>query len=210
MKNEFALLDPFLDQVSSFFNHAVILDHSSTDTSIDRVRARQNSSIEIFKLKASGYPQKEVASYFGHYIFERVQPDFIFFLDCDEFLPFNDKAELTDYLADKTEYDCLRYYWRNVSPYTFEGSDIFSGRRFKCARTTSSISKMVVNDALHKRDPGWIIQQGYHDVISSQAETLRIFDVLDWGLFIYRYKAIRSFYSSWHLDPSFLKPRRIY
>jgi hypothetical protein len=183
MKNESAILNPFLDQISTFFDHAIILDHCSMDASVDLVRTRKDCNIEIFKLKASGYPQSEVASYFGHYAFERVRPDFIFFLDCDEFLPFNDRDELIGFLADKTEYDCVRFHWRNISPYVFDGSDIFSGGKFKVSKTMSSIPKIIVSHTLHKRDPGWLIEQGYHGAIGTSGEPLRIFDVIDRGLF---------------------------
>ena len=183
MKDESPILNPFLDQISTFFDHAIILDHCSRDASVDLVNTRKNCNIEIFKLKASGYPQKEVASYFGHYTFEQVRPDFIFFLDCDEFLPFNDRNELIGFLADKTQYDCVRFYWRNISPYAFDGSDIFSSRQFKSAKTISSIPKIIVSHTLHKRDPGWLIHQGYHGAIGSSAEPLSIFDVVDRALF---------------------------
>jgi hypothetical protein len=101
MKNESPILDPFLDQISAFFDSAIILDHGSTDDSRAKVSARFDSKIELFQLKASGYPQAEVASLFAHRIFDRDSPDFLFFLDCDEFLPFQDRRELETFLDDK-------------------------------------------------------------------------------------------------------------
>ena len=113
MKNETALLSPFLDQLAAFFDYSVILDHSSLDNAIDMIGARNDPSIEVFSLKSAGYPQSQAASFFARKIMKEADPDFLFF-DCDEFLPFDSREDLVDFLSDKTEYHYLTYYWKNT------------------------------------------------------------------------------------------------
>jgi hypothetical protein len=181
MRNESAILEPFLDQVGTFFDHTVILDHGSTDGSADIVRKRNKGNLELARLQASGYPQSEVATFFARRIYQRHAPDFTFFLDCDEFLPFSSRSDLEAFLADKKGFDVLRLHWLNLAPTSFEGTDIF--RQLVRAPAVSPIPKIIVSAALFHRGGDWSIHQGYHGVHAPKVEQLRIFDIEDRPLY---------------------------
>lgn len=176
-RNEAAILGPFLDQLTTFFDHAVLLNHGSTDGGPEMVAARGDDRLELLQLKAAGYPQSEVATGIAQRIFRTHAPDFLFFLDCDEFLPFADRAALESFLAPYRDRDGLTLRWQNVCPESLEGGDIFSGR-FLRATAPSEYTKVVLGGRMAGR-AGWKVLQGYHGVEPPPGEALDIAAVGD-------------------------------
>ena len=84
---------------------------------------------KYLSLNSTGYPQSQVASFFAQKIMKEFDPDFLF-LDCDEFLPFDTRQDLIGFLSDKADYHYLTYYWKNICPSNFDGSDISRPRDF--------------------------------------------------------------------------------
>lgn len=180
-RNEAAIMGPFLDQLGTFFDHVVLLNHGSTDGGPDLVTARGDARFELLQLQASGYPQAELATGFARRIFETVQPDFLFFLDCDEFLPFADRAALEAFLAPYKDRDGLSLRWHHICPENLDGGNIFA-RPFLRAETPSEYTKVVLGKALAGRE-GWTVSQGYHAVLSQPGVTLDIAPVTEPALF---------------------------
>lgn len=163
-RNEAAILGPFLDQLGTFFDHAVLLNHGSTDGGADLVAARGDARFELLQLHSPGYPQAELATGFARRIFETVRPDFLFFLDCDEFLPFADRAALEAFLATYKGRDGLSLQWHHICPENLDGGNIFA-RPFLRAEAPSEYTKVVLGQALAARE-GWTVSQGYHTVLT--------------------------------------------
>lgn len=63
MRNESPILEPFLDQAVEFFDALYLVDHSSSDNSVDIVRRRKVRGLELFSLISAGYPQSELATF---------------------------------------------------------------------------------------------------------------------------------------------------
>jgi Glycosyl transferase family 2 len=164
IKNEAALLPAFLDQLEAFFDYATILDHSSFDKTLEIISARNNPSIKVYSLDSTGYPQSQAASFFAKKIMEEDNPDFLFFLDCDEFLPFDTRDDLVYFLSDKTHYHYLYYYWNNICPSQFDGKDIFQRREFLQCDVKSKIPKVILSKKLAEQPQSWFVHQGYHSL----------------------------------------------
>jgi predicted O-methyltransferase YrrM len=180
MKNESALISPFLDQLATFFDYSAILDHSSLDNAIDIIGARSDPSIEVFSLESTGYPQSQAASFFARKILKEADPEFLFFLDCDEFLPFDTREELIDFLSDKTHYHYLTYYWKNISPDKFDGSNIFQREFFQCD-VKSNIPKIILGRKIAEHPHPWFVHQGYHGIGGESAYQL-LHTPIPWSL----------------------------
>lgn len=178
MRNESPILEPFLDQADAFFDRCIVLNHGSTDDSVSMVQARDESKFSLYHLKASGYPQSEVATFFARDILLKDQFDFLFFLDCDEFLPFNNRVELENFLSKHGTADVLRLPWLNVCPRTFDGGNIFSGT-FMHQRPSSVFYKVVLNKSIAEKSPNFTVQQGYHGVSTPGANALNESDCGD-------------------------------
>lgn len=176
-RNEAAIMGPFLDQLATFFDHVVLLNHGSTDGGPDMVAARGDARFQLLQLQAPGYPQAELATGFARRIFETEQPDFLFFLDCDEFLPFADRAALEAFLAPYKDRDGLSLRWHHICPENLEGGNIFA-RPFLQAEAPSEYTKVVLGKALAGRE-GWSVSQGYHAVLAQPGVTVDIAPVTE-------------------------------
>lgn len=181
-RNEAAILGPFLDQIEEFFDYALLIDHESTDGSAELVRSRAGNRIELLSLKAAGYPQSPVATLCARRIFSQVDPSFLFFLDCDEFLPFDDRAGLEAFLSRIGDCDAFTMPWRNVCPAELNGGDIFSGRFVLAAAHSTSFRKVILSRKV-AACADWTVSQGYHHLVPEPATKLTVIDVDDYPLY---------------------------
>ena len=165
IKNESAILNPFLDQLETFFDVSFILDHGSVDGSAGLVRARGGKRFHLFDLNTAGYPQSEVATFFAHRIFSEVDPDFVFFLDCDEFLPFADRRALESWLQKHRKYDVLRLPWLNVCPANLGGDNIFASS-FLRGPDQLEYTKIILCKTVRDLAPNFVVSQGNHQLIT--------------------------------------------
>ncbi len=175
MRNESPILDPFLDQAEALFDRCIILNHGSTDDSASRVQHRDAAKFSLYHLKAPGYPQSEVATYFAREVFLTEKIDFLFFLDCDEFLLFNNRGELETFLKKNESADVVRLPWLNICPADFEGGNIFS-TGFVHSQTSTLYYKAVLNKKILAKAPDFKITQGYHNVSTIGANQIERVD----------------------------------
>ena len=180
-RNEAAILPPFLDQIEAFFDHAVLLNHGSSDNGPAYVHSRSGAKIELFHLKAAGYPQSAVATWFAHQIMNRHDPDFLFFLDYDEFLSFSSRSELEGFLSGKQGFDSLLLHCLNICPTSLDGGNIFAAPFWRAPRL-SGLGKIVVSRRLAGRSD-WVLEQGCHTAHSSSGMPIHMFDVDDQPLY---------------------------
>jgi hypothetical protein len=176
-RNEAAILGPFLDQLTTFFDHAILVNHGSTDGGPAMVEARNDAKLELLQLQAPGYPQSELATGIARLIFERHDPDFLFFLDCDEFLPFPDRAALEAFLEPYRGRTGLTINWQHVCPTSFKGGNIFAGS-FLRAPEPAPFTKLILGRRVTEQ-AGWVVDQGYHGVHVPGGPSLDIARVTD-------------------------------
>ncbi|MER9137252.1 class I SAM-dependent methyltransferase [Mesorhizobium sp. M0830] len=160
-KNEEAILGPFCDQIDEFFDLAFFVDHSSDDNSSAFIRERLEKA-EIFKLISSGYPQAQLANIFSRLAFDVFDVDFLLFLDCDEYLPFESRKELEKRIANNRGY--FNFNWRNIVPTNLDGRSSFS-EGFVTLSKPSKYTKVGISRELYRSYPEMTITQGYHTVI---------------------------------------------
>ncbi|WP_082507882.1 class I SAM-dependent methyltransferase [Methylobacterium sp. Leaf113] len=179
-RNEASILGPFIDQVSEFFDIGVIVDHSSTDRSTSLIKENLPSKFDLHYLKARGYPQAELATFYTKRIFDTTDADWLFFLDCDEFLPFSNRRQLNEALSDIGSADIATLQWKNIVPVNLDGANIFGGE-FEEAAALSKYPKIAVSRSFYERDPQLIVTQGCHHVNSTKQP--KVTELSDKGLY---------------------------
>jgi hypothetical protein len=163
-RNEAPFAGPFCDQLNEFFDYPLVFDHDSADSTLADLQSALPGE-NVFQLRSAGYPQSELASLVASLVFENTDTDYLFFLDCDEYLPFDSKIELMDCLLRQPSEGTLYLKWRNLAPSGMEGGDIFS-QRFHQASHLSPYKKVVASKRHFKIDPDATVSQGYHDLVS--------------------------------------------
>ncbi|MEZ5117549.1 MAG: class I SAM-dependent methyltransferase [Candidatus Nanopelagicales bacterium] len=177
-RNESPILDPFLDQLEALFDVVEFVDHSSTDDTPEKVSRRDSTRIRASRLVASGYPQSQVATFFARRMMED-GCDWVFFLDCDEFLPFAAREALDSYLLKHSGADVIRLPWLNVCPADLSGVDIFSGSFQTSGTPDSRHAKIALSSRMVVKAPTFVVEQGYHGVRVPQSLGLTVEDCSD-------------------------------
>lgn len=168
IRNEEPILPAFLDQIEALFDVAFVVDHSSTDSSPSLIRGRLKNSVNLFHLAADGYPQSEIATFFTRFIRQEVEPDFLFYLDADEFLPFRDRAHFQHELRLLPDVSMLRLQTVNICPVHLDGRNIFS-ERFLVGRRGRGLTKIALT---RHADMAVVIHQGNHSASTAAGPAL--------------------------------------
>lgn len=163
IRNESLLMESFIDQANEFFDYLYILDHESTDNTIEIINKQNNQNMQLFFLNSTGYPQSEVTTFFAHKIFNETNADYLFLLDVDEYLPFSNREELNTFLLKNQNSDIIKMYWCNLSPVDLTNNDIFSGG-FTYSDKSKTNAKVILSKSVHKI-ANWQIAQGNHSLI---------------------------------------------
>jgi predicted O-methyltransferase YrrM len=207
-RNEVAMLPPFLDQIEFFFDHGVMLNHGSNDGGPAYVRSRKGTKIELFHLKAPGYPQSAVATRFARHIMTRHEPDFLFFLDCDEFLPFSTRSEMEEFLSGQKKHEALLLRWLNICPTSLEGGNIFAAPFWQAPEFSRQARKVVLTRRIAGRSD-LVIHQGYHWLTSSSEKPIDMHQSNDWPLYHIPVLSRPQFYFKIALGAETLRQERI-
>ena len=147
IKNEGDIIGDFLDQTLELFDFIYILDHESRDGTYEVCQqvAAKNDRVYLYRLASSGYPQWQVTTWFTHEIFRRNQPEWLFLLDADEFLPFNSKNEFQMALGKLRPDKCLGMVWRNIIPDDLEEWKGLSAMTFLEASKRGPYPKVAIH-----------------------------------------------------------------
>ena len=171
IKNERDIIADFIDQAVTLFDSVYILDHESRDGTWEFCEkvAHSSQNVHLFKLSAAGYPQSEVTTWFCHWIFGIEQPAWLFFLDADEFLPFNDPTALREALNPYSSFDCLQIAWRNVMPLDLTSWQGLSATPLVQVSQPSRHMKVAVRrTAVERAGKGLTVLQGNHAIIAPE------------------------------------------
>jgi hypothetical protein len=166
LKNEQTITPAFAEMLNEFADYIYIVDHESTDDTFEIIRNKTRNA-KIYKLTSNRYPQSEVSNFFARLIFTETDAEFLFFLDADEFIPFNTKQDLHTFLIENTEYDVIQIPWNNLSP---KGRSFDSG--FTSMGPSENYSKIILSRSI-RNVPDYKIAQGNH-LVTSDCYTLRV------------------------------------
>ncbi|WP_174872131.1 glycosyltransferase family 2 protein [Pectobacterium polaris] len=191
VRNEAMMIPAFLDQIREFFDISIFLDHSSTDCTPKIIRdhilnTQGVESAKLYHLVSEGQPQMEVSNFFARKLFNDYNVDYVFLLDCDEFLPFGNRMELEHFLQrvnSNSAFEAIYYKWRNLCPEFLDGKkDIFKNKFYLSKKNEKKSTKIILTKAILK-DDDWQLVQGNHYVVHGKGN--KIISVIDNSIELY-------------------------
>ena len=148
----------------ALFDRVVLIDHLSEDTTADIARGYDGAAdTEVIVLRGqdSGYYQSEYMSAAANALLAEGLTDWIFFLDFDEFLPFDDASAFRQSLVDVATAPVICGHWFNLAltgpaGHSLQGAEVVIGPR------VSDLVKIALNARMV--EPGVTVAQGNHAV----------------------------------------------
>ena len=171
VKNEGDIIRAFTQHVLALFDELIIVDHGSEDGTLEYLTALSeiNQRVELLRLEEPSYIQSVTMT---HVIRDRPQiqtADWVFFLDADEFLPFEDRASFQAALARMSGCPVLAMYWQNLIPKTYwqGAARIEPDDEFFVAPTESPYRKIAFQPKRLATDK-LVVAQGNHALLHTQ------------------------------------------
>ena len=163
--NELSFAGLIRNQNFRLFDQNYLTFHNSFDGTREQFEQEPNTQITISN--SSGYPQATLTSGLLRKAFID-GADVCIPLDADEFLPFNDRKQLENFLEPYIgNYDYLKISWRNCAPAEFPISGNLDNLKY--AHPNSNIHKVFVFKSAFEKDQKLGLSQGNH-LISSNVE----------------------------------------
>ncbi|TPW26572.1 glycosyltransferase [Martelella alba] len=169
VKNEISIIETFIAHLMSLFDHIVVIDHGSTDGTLEYLNSvsQREAKLAVRHFGNSGYLQAEIMTYTIRTEPHLKSSKWLFFLDADEFLPFQGKRELIEALET---HDCdpvIGMNWANLIPSVYRDGKFdpeISGP-FYCPPHVSAARKVAIQPARINLEAVFVAQ-GNHDLCS--------------------------------------------
>lgn len=171
IKNEADIIAGFTAHILALFDELVIVDHGSDDGTSEFLAAlaKGNHRVEVLALDEPSYIQSVTMT---HILRDRPQvrgADWVFFLDADEFLPFEDRGAFHAALGRFAGCPVLSMAWQNLIPETYwQGkARIGADDRFYVAPVPSPYRKVAFQPHRVNLDRV-VVAQGNHALLQTQ------------------------------------------
>ena len=165
VRNEADIWPHFLTHNARFFDRITIVDHQSTDGTLGYSEAAVASAsplLELLRYGHRGYFQSELSNALVRRAFN-AGADWVFVIDADEFLDFEDRDAFEASLPPDTDVVALR--WKNIIPTTFGSFDQFDiGQDLRWSGRLSRYGKIGLSARFAARFPRFHIHMGNHFV----------------------------------------------
>ncbi|WP_432288741.1 methyltransferase domain-containing protein (plasmid) [Aminobacter sp. BA135] len=149
----------------ALFDRVVVIDHLSDDDTAAIVGSYNGTSgakVTVLKGEDTGYYQSEYMSAAANALAREGVSDWVFFLDFDEFLPFNSAREFRQALVPLASCDVIHSHWYNLALRNLANGSV-NGAEVEISDTVSNYVKIALN--LRQLAGGTIaIEQGNHSV----------------------------------------------
>jgi hypothetical protein len=157
VRNEVDIIRPFLAHVAALFDHALLLDHGSTDgTEILLAAACQGrAGWDCWRVEIAGHHQALFSSFAMRHLFRTTDADFVVFLDADEFLDVADRASLEGALGRiEGERVAGRFAWVDCLPARLDGAGLRMGDPIWARSSLAPFFKLAVPRRLYDATGG--------------------------------------------------------
>ena len=180
IKNEQDILNAFLNHIDALFDFVILIDHRSVDNSTEILKkaVSQRMNWTYISLDVNGYYQKEAENLVLPRLFE-IGVDFVFFLDCDEFVQVQSRKELEETVVRLNQPSMVgNFRWNNcinddIHTQQFENKSSI----YKC-KEQSPYSKVLIPRSVYEHYMGKIyLSQGNHQVLDLDGKVLESFEI---------------------------------
>lgn len=164
VKNEGAIINEFASHLLELFDDVVFIDHMSTDGTAQFLHglAADTLGVHVVELRSKGYFQSATMTEICKAHPTLAGADWVFFLDADEMLPFETRAEFEAALCEFSNTPYIRLPWHNLVPTEFDGENLIR-REFFRPKNPSLHRKIAIQPKLLSSWP-IIIDQGNHEI----------------------------------------------
>ena len=197
IKNEADMVEAFVRHNIAYLDVMVILENGSTDGSREILLALQREGLPlvIYDDPILGYFQSEKMSHFYRKTVIEYNPDYVLFLDADEFINVKSRTVLESGLSLITKGKIGRIYGKTYipSPDDIEENTTDFLRQIEYRRIQDPHYKAVI--AAHMTDFSLTLCQGNHIVLDSKHELLPSVVIPDIFLGHFPIRSIEQFIS---------------
>lgn len=118
VKNEADIIDAFAKHMLALFDFVVMIDHGSTDGTREYLGslASRFPQLSLYELKVPGYIQALTVNFMVEHCPALQDVDWVFVLDADEFLPFENRTAFHAALKRHANAPVIAMPWRNIMP----------------------------------------------------------------------------------------------
>ncbi|MEO1990417.1 MAG: glycosyltransferase family 2 protein [Pirellulales bacterium] len=165
IKNEKSVIETFCGHAIDLFDRIVLVDHRSTDGTAEFIQqlADRFPQVEFFIFDEAGYFQSELMTWLVRNVVDRETSGWVFFLDADEFLPFETREEFDRELLAYSSFPVISLPWLNLVPLEM-GSGQIAGGRFLKPPTRSRNCKIAFQPNRIPLDEV-LVAQGNHELL---------------------------------------------
>lgn len=163
-RNEAARAHDTMRHFCALFDRVVLVDHLSEDATGNIAcgyNGVNDTQVVVLRAEDPGYYQSEYMSLVANALVAEGQTDWIFFLDFDEFLTFEDAASFRQALVSFAEESVLHGHWFNLALSEAAG-DSLQGAEAVIGPSPSDFVKIALN--ARSAAPGFTVAQGNHAV----------------------------------------------
>ncbi len=180
VRNEADIVELFTSHLLAFFDDIVIVDHQSDDGTAAFLTALADRfpQIQVLTLCEPSYIQSIAMTHVVRVIPSLRSADWVFFLDADEFLPFQTRNAFHHALEEYRGCPIISMRWRNVIPvkYWSDAVDISETTEFFLPPAFSPFKKIAFQPSLLNLEQTEVAQ-GNHALTDTLSEAeLRAFE----------------------------------
>jgi predicted O-methyltransferase YrrM len=126
VRNEADIIRAFAGHLLALFDDIVIVDHMSDDGTrvFLEALARRNRRVTVLRLEEPAYLQSVTMTYAVREIGGLREADWVFLLDADEFLPFENRAAFESALGAYVDCPVIAMHWKNLVPESYWQRDV--------------------------------------------------------------------------------------
>jgi hypothetical protein len=175
IRDEADIIGSFLRHLAALFDLVFLLDQRSSDGTSEVIEqaCRARPGWSHWRMDFSGRHQKEVTTLFMGRAFE-AGADAVFFLDCDEFVDVQSRADLEAATAHIIERAVPGVFsWKACVPLRLDRWPFNPRDKLWIAGRASKVWKIAVPKTLAAKSSGLGIAQGSHRVVDRESNAIR-------------------------------------
>lgn len=164
IRNESEIMETFSGHALALFDRVIFIDHLSTDGTGEYIAllSEKHPKVEYYCFDEPGYYQSDLMTWATKTLVDNQKPGWVFFLDADEFLPFESKEAFDRKLSEFASFPVISMPWLNLVPLDMKSGRVIDQLFLKPAQA-SNHRKVAFQPNRMPLD-NYFIAQGNHAV----------------------------------------------
>jgi hypothetical protein len=166
VKNESLRLEHWLKHLETFADLVVLINHFSTDNSLDLIRSSSlatTNRVKVIEALNPAYYQREMMNELCTIVSSALNECWLFPMDADEYLLYPVPSMIRTLIQLQKRSGALSFAWKNAAPLSIGSSFAFDRNEYlEVSRTPSPYRKVAFSSGLVKR--GFRLTQGNHEL----------------------------------------------